>query len=427
MKTIIYSILILLSINACTEDKPKKTTKHESKTVTAPSKKLYKSYMPENIKLDDILFVAIDAHADASLAINHLRWSADNYGFNVIALNNVENNDPKFEQHINQAIAQAKQDLNLQSTKVFYIGFSGGARMALMYAQQHQATGVVMIGAGPGKQSKGFNFPLAMISGTRDFNFVEQYYPINSPQVDNPDLITLHWRGKHEWADSSVIDEATSFVLYASTTIGESDLPRKIQLQKAKQAQKNNNLFMYFKELEMISKTSSGPMQSRTLESIQSMRNSSKVESYFKHFNEVLTAEQKRNQIYIKDLDDKPLDWWKETIDKLDKLSNQKQGLEADSYARTKAFLGILLYSKTAAAVGGRSNAKLLPKYLEIYRLIEPQNPDLYFFQAVYRYALGDNTAAIESLRKALQFGFKDDNKLHQSFPQMIITAAQKQ
>jgi len=421
--------MTLLVLSSCSNSEtkksndkiPNKSDKHKTQ------EKTYLAYSPKSIKLEDVLFVAIDAHADAQLALNHLRWSADNYGFNVIALSNVENNDPQFEQHINQAIQQAERDLTIKPKKLFYIGFSGGARMALMYAQRHQAAGTIMLGAGPGRQSNSFNFPLAMITGTRDFNFVEQYYSINSPQVDNSMLITLHWIGKHEWADTTVIDEAISFVLYASNTISEEAIQRKVQLEKAKKAQQNNNLFLYFKELELISKTSSAAMQSKTLESIQSMRNSAKVNQYFKHFNDILIAEQKRNQIYIQDLDNKPLDWWKTTLAKLSKLSNQQHGLEADSYARTQAFLGILLYSKTSAAVSGRGNAKLLPKYLEVYRMIEPENPDLYFFEAKYKYALGDNNSTIKSLRKSLQYGFKDNNKLHQSFPQMIISAAQKQ
>ena len=426
MKAIVYSILILLVISACTEDKPKKTVKQTPKTTTTPSKKLYKSYKPAELKLPEVLFIAIDAHGDANLAIKHFHWAAEQYGFQVIALNNVENNDPKFEQHIQQGIAQAKQDLHINPKYIFLTGFSGGARMALNYAFNHKTQGVIMMGAGPGNQTQSFPFPLAMISGMQDFNFVEQYYPINSPQVQNPNIITLHWQGKHAWPDSSTIADAVSFILYTSTAISEEDINRVPQLKKAKKAQVENNLFLYFKELELISKTSTGEMQSKTLQSIRSMQNSSKVKRYFDHFNEVLTAEQKRNQLYIKYLDEKPLDWWQNTIAELDNLSKNKISLEANSYARTKAFVGILLYSRTAAAVSGRGNAKLLPKYLEVYKIVEPENPDMFYFKALYEYTLGNNKAAIESLKLALKFGFKDDKKLHQTFPQMIISAAKQ-
>ena len=149
-------------------------------------------------------------------------------------------------------------------------------------------------------------------------------------------------------------------------------------------------------------------------------------QQYFQQFNKTLAAEQKRNQIYITDLDEKPLDWWKSTITKLDDLIANNDGINSDSYARTRAFLGILLYSKSAAAVNGRGNAKLLPKYLEVYELLEPENADLFFFKAKYRYALSDNDGAIANLKKALKYGYKDQQKLHQSFPQMIISAAEK-
>ena len=427
MKTFYFSIILFLLLSACTENKSRKATKHITKTTTnTPSKKLYKSYKPANMKLDEVLFIAIDAHADADLAIEHFRWAAEQYGFQVIALNNVENNDPKFEQHILQGIAQAKQDLQINPKYIFLSGFSGGARMALNYAFSHKAQGVIMMGAGPGSQTNSFPFPLAMISGMQDFNFVEQYYPINSPQVQNPDIITLHWQGKHAWPDSSTIADAVSFILYTSTAISEENIIRIPQLEKAKQAQKNNNLFFYFKELELISKTSTGELQEKTKNSIASIQQSPKAQHYFTQFNNSLVTEQTRNQNYIKDLDEKPLDWWKTNIAKLDDLIAADNGINANSYARTRAFLGILLYSKTNAAISGQGNAKLLLKYFEIYELLEPENPDLFFFKAKYAYVISDNDGTISNLKKALKFGYNDNLKLQQNFPQVIISAAEK-
>jgi len=427
MKTLFLSLFILLLLNACTENKPKKTSKQTTiLTNSKPTKKLFKSYKPTELKLHEVLFVAIDAHADAVLAIKHFRWAAEQYGFQVIALNNVENNDPKFEQHIQQGITQAKQELQINPKYIFLAGFSGGARIALNYASKNKTQGVIMMGAGPGSQSQDFPFPLAMISGIQDFNFVEQYYPINSPQVQNPNLITLHWQGKHAWPDSSTIADAVSFILYTSNVISEENIIRIPQLEKAKQAQKNNNLFFYFKELELISKTSTGELQEKTKNSIASIQQSPKAQHYFTQFNNSLVTEQTRNQNYIKDLDEKPLDWWKTNIAKLDDLIAADNGINANSYARTRAFLGILLYSKTNAAISGRGNAKLLPKYFEIYELLEPENPDLFFFKAKYAYALSDNDGTISNLKKALKFGYNDNLKLQQNFPQVIISAAEK-
>ena len=423
----ILIISIIFLAYSCKEDKSQKQDKQKLKTTNSvPKKKLYKSYSPTDIKHPAVLFVAIDAHADTDLAIKHFRWAAMQYGFRVIALNNVENNDPQYEQHIQQGINQAKQDFQINPTQIFLAGFSGGARMALNFALNNKSQGMIMMGAGPGNQSSAFQFPLAMISGMQDFNFVEQYYPINSPQVENPNIITLHWHGKHEWPDSSTIADAVSFILYASTAISETDIIRVPQLEKAKQAQKENKLFLYFKELELISKTSTGEMQEKTKASIEAIQHSNNAQQYFTRFTNTLTAEQKRNQVYSQELDIKPLDWWKANIIKLDDFIANGKGMNADSYARTRAFLGLLLYSKTAAAVSGHDNAKLLPKYLKIYAFLEPENADLFFFKAKYTYALSDNKATIANLKKAIKYGYKDDLKLQQSFPQIIISAAKK-
>jgi len=427
MKTFVLFLFFLLTLNSCTENKTNKTAIQTNKTISNTTiKKLYKSYQAKELKLSDILFVVIDAHANADKAIQHFRRAADQYGFRLIALNNVENKDPKFEQHIYNAITQAKADLDIHPKFIFLCGFSGGARMALNYAFTHQSQGVIMMGAGPGKQKNTFPFPLAMISGLQDFNFVEQYYPINSPQVQNPNIISLHWKGGHAWPDSSTIVDAVSFVLYSSSALPANKIIRIPQLEKAKKAQKENNMFLYFKQLELISKTSTGKLKEKTKNSIAKMQESTKAQKYFSRFNQSLMAEQKRNQIYIKYLDEKPLDWWKNTIAKLNDLIAVNDGLNSNSYARTKAFLGILLYSKTNAAISGKGNIQLLPKYFVIYELLEPNNADLFFFKAKYAYALNDQKNTISNLKKALELGFNDDLKLYHSFPQMIISTAQK-
>ncbi len=425
MKQLLIFFLSIAMLSCGNNRSHKKPDTNIHKTPKASQEQAYLFYSPENLKLNNALFVVIDAHGDARLALNKLRWSAKTYGFQMIALKNVKNNDPNFEQHISVALQQAQSHLKPSPDKIFYLGFSGGARMAMLYAQKHGASGVVMLGAGPSaKQSVQFPFPLAMISGMRDFNFAEQYYDLNSPQLDNPDLITLHQEGKHEWPDSLHINEAVTFVLVRSGEISPADIDFDVPLKLAAAYKEKKNLFLYFKQLEFIAKTADGDMRQTALQSLDDIRNSAKAQAYFKELGNTIIAAQKRNQYYVSYLDEKPLDWWEKEIDKLNGFIENKQGMYADSYARNKAFLGILLYSRCNAALAGRANAKLLPKYFRIYQMLEPENPDLYYFKARYAYNLGQTEEAIKELRKAINYGFKDEAQLHSTFPQMIITAA---
>ena len=422
MKRIFIFFLSIIMLS-CGNNKSHKKPHTSTRNTPKPTEKAqdYLAYSPENLKLKNALFVVIDAHGDAQLAVNKLRWTSEIYGFRMIALKNVKNNDPQFEQHIASALQQAQP----VPGKIFYLGFSGGARMAMLYAQKHGAAGVVMLGAGPSaRQSVQFSFPLAMISGTRDFNFAEQYYDLNSQQLTNPDLITLYREGKHEWPDSLHINEAVAFVLLRAGEISPGDIDFDMAVKLAAEYKKKKNLFLYFKQLEFIAKTADGDMQQTAQQSLDDMRNNAKAQAYFKELDNTIIAAQKRNRYYVSFLDEKPLDWWEKEIKKLNGFIDNKQGMYADSYARNKAFLGILLYSRCNAALAGRANAKLLPKYLNIYQMLEPENPDLYYFKARYAYNLGQNEEAIKELRKAIKYGFNDEAQLHSVFPQMIITAA---
>lgn len=425
MKTIYSIFLLLILMAACVENKnPEKNDKiHQP---SSPVKTLYELYEPQDIKLPNVLFIVIDAQANTDLALERFHYASDVYGFRVLALKNVKNNTPNFLPEIQQAIKQGKENLSLNSPNIYLVGFSGGARMALKYANANDVKGVMMIGAGPQEHNISFPFSIAMITGTKDFNFIEQYYPITSPQIHNPNLLSLHWPGKHEWPDSSLVEEASSFILYASIAISENEINQEHHISKAKNAQEKQDLFLYFKQLELISKTSTGTLKEKVESSIKSIQKSPKAQSYFSKLNTILVEEQTRKQEYIKNIDMMPLDWWKNTISDLNYKIELNKPLVSDSYSRSKSFLGLLLFSKISQALNGSANAKLTPKYLSVYELIEPNNPDLFFFKAQLSYNLGKNEEAIKNLKDAVNHGFDDIQKMQQSFPAMIVNAAQE-
>jgi len=90
-----------------------------------------------------------------------------------------------------------------------------------------------------------------------------------------------------------------------------------------------------------------------------------------------------------------------------------------DMYRRIKGFWGIACYSLCKQAVS-EQNAEALNKIVSIYRLLEPENSDMFYFSAFPLFWKGNSEAALSSLRKALKAGFSDRNQLKKDFPESI-------
>ena len=64
----------------------------------------------------------------------------------------------------------------------------------------------------------------------------------------------------------------------------------------------------------------------------------------------------------------------------------------------------------------------MLNKILPVYRMLEPDNPDMLYFSAFPFYWNGKNEAALSILKKARQAGFSDISRLKKDFSETITS-----
>ena len=78
--------------------------------------------------------------------------------------------------------------------------------------------------------------------------------------------------------------------------------------------------------------------------------------------------------------------WWNNKIDEIDNIiKTSEDKMQTASYQRTRAYLGIIMYSVTSREIKNTSS-KNIQKYLKIYEKLEPNNPDLIKFKDIYLY-----------------------------------------
>jgi hypothetical protein len=118
------------------------------------------------------------------------------------------------------------------------------------------------------------------------------------------------------------------------------------------------------------------------------------------------------------------LEWWKTELNSLaNKIEQEKDIDSRQMYRRRKGFLGIVCYSYTTKALS-ENHLELANKCIGIYEIVEPKNPDCFFYKAVLFEKKNQAGDAAVALKKALEFGFKDTGKMRKEISKKTLKLA---
>jgi len=191
----------------------------------------YALYLPKNYAPDrrwPIVYV-FDPGAHGKVPIEIMKDAAERSGFIVASSNNSRNGAWKLASEAARAMMKdAEARLAIESHRSYFAGFSGGARVAATVAQLCQcAAGVLLSGAGfrlGSLPSREANFPVFSAVGTYDFNFPEMVrLDAKLESLGYPHFLR-QFEGPHQWAPSSVMDEA--FAWFRLLAMKEGREPR---------------------------------------------------------------------------------------------------------------------------------------------------------------------------------------------------------
>jgi dienelactone hydrolase len=174
------------------------------------------------------IIYAFDPGARGNLPVELIKDAAERYGYIVAGSNNSRNGAWKPEADAAQAMFQdTHARLSVDNHRVYFAGFSGGARLASSLAQRcNCAAGVLLNGAGFSPSSPpaaGAAFSVFAAVGTFDFNYGEV--------VDlDATLGTLRYshslrrfEGPHQWAPANVMEEALAWFRLISMKDGHEE------------------------------------------------------------------------------------------------------------------------------------------------------------------------------------------------------------
>ena len=350
-------------------------------------------YIPDGQRLP--LILAIDPHGDGGLALEKFAGALVDIPVVIAGSEKLRNNYPTFESSLSNLEKDVLAKYPADPEQVLVAGFSGGARMAFFFGVKRKAKGIIMFGAGPGRSiSSAAGTKVYMVSGTRDFNFMEQYLPPFTSLYDEQDHMVDFFRGGHEWPPSENIHDAVAYMLKDDAEFS-GNLPVQIsqyEYGKFDSLMQAGDLFFAGKALEKAwIFAPDGKRKASMSREINELRNQPGWTGYQQKFEGFLHKELMQKQVYTEKLNDPDLSWWTAEIQRLNQNVNAVMDpVEKDYLFRLKGFIGILLYSRINSKLQDGSHTDEVDRLLAIYALAEPASPDLKRFKERVQHLPGE-------------------------------------
>lgn len=199
------------------------------------------------------LIIAIDPHGNGGNAVIKFIGALENVPAIIAGSEKIRNNYAGFNKSIELLFEDIRAKYPVDRDKIIIAGFSGGARMAFHYGANHKVAGIIMYGAGPGKLPEEFGKKrVYTVSGTRDFNFMEQYVPLFSDLKPDGWFFADYFRGSHDWPPVQEINESVVYILRERTNEWDNILDRITvrNLLRSNSLITTNDLFFAGKALE---------------------------------------------------------------------------------------------------------------------------------------------------------------------------------
>jgi tetratricopeptide (TPR) repeat protein len=335
----------------------------------------------------------------------------------IIGSDLIRNNYGNYIQAINEIIDDVSSKPGVSKDRIYIAGFSGGARMAFEFARHSAVKGVLMCSAGPNIQSLAeLPCPIYMIGGTTDFNFPETWMnPLNNQ--DNSNYVTDYFRGTHEWPPVDKLRQGLLYLLAQSGTQEKGLLTREsnILTASADSLWESKDYLMALKAAEKALLFNPGNKKAQDLK--KKITGCKPCTDPINAIEKDLSLEYRITGEYAKMLHQKDSTWWFREIDYITDEIAKNSGNSKDHLQRIKGFLGIMFYSAIGDLINREPDNKQLVHLLAAYQKAEPENPDVYYYRALYAYTQNRKERCREFLQKARNLGFIDSVKLKKDFP----------
>ena len=363
------------------------------------------------------LLLAFDSHARGEMVLEKYRELADRFGF-VLAVSENSKNGLQPTQSLqiaNSTLDDLMSRLNLDPKRLVLTGFSGGARVACLVAQNRtDIAGVIGCAAGYQPDVRGQSFSYYGLVGVEDFNYVEMISLERVLESISPPYWVETWKGGHEWPPVEDMEKAWDWMEFRHMAYGtrardeERIASMKARFEQTIASCKGTDCYDLRKEyhsyLREIEDAESLKAEMRQIASEQSFRDQ-RERQQAQEAREAGLRETCQHDIQVKDLA-----YWQQEIQAMEKRAKPKTE-EGYMHRRVLGFMSLVAYSYSNQSLAANDLASA-EKYVLIYALVDPPNSEHAYFLAKLRMRQGRSEEAMSSLIKTVALGFSDRDRM---------------
>ena len=378
------------------------------------------------------LIIAFDPKGDGKLAVKSMIGGVTNFGFIVAGSNVIRNGYENAEYAFNILFTDIQNRYPVNRNRIYAAGFSGGGRYAQILSQVNtNIKAVISMGAGFSlnpSQPLLNNPPMLFLVGDEDFNYLEIMNSWESLKLAGLRYYILEFHGKHEWPDPDIINEALLWFEFDDCRRDNSrrndpviDKFRGRIIENADRFIMDHDIYRAGKEYEKGIAFLTGLTNTRSLvNDMNHCKESPDYKSASEKLNKALILESRLQKGYISALNLKDTIWWSNEIRKLNQEIDQVEDpFRLSAYKRVKSFISMAAYSLSNSSLKANDLTRA-QKITGIYQMIDPGNPDAYYFRALYYLKTGQYQMAMDLFTKAVNTGFSDFQKARQELPEEI-------
>jgi poly(3-hydroxybutyrate) depolymerase len=392
----------------------------------ADTSQTYGLYLPSNYN-SNISFPVIflfDPHGSGNFALEIFKEAAERYGYIIVASNNSKNGVGDLVYILEVLTRDVFQKYSIDKKRIYTAGFSGGGRVALSLAKESgYVKGVLTAGAGISRlditQLKN-KFDIYAIAGYGDFNYSE--VAAISAQLNGTGwrYVISTFDGGHTWPPTSIINEAVQWFslnamregLLQEDKIFIKEISEKYKYECDSLIKAGQYLDAEITCTKAISFLNAISSVKRFRKLLQKIKDTPEYKQESLQQEQYLQLESGLQSGYLNYLATPDTVWWKRELDNLNNsILNEQNHFARQMYMRMKGFLGIVLYTYINKAFS-ENNLTEIPKFIVVYKKLEPKNPDMFFFTAIMYDRNNEEPMAIAYLEKSIEMGFNDMSKL---------------
>lgn len=406
-------------IQACSTT-PDTTGKMETKTCAADTSIQYSVYAPqakEGEKLPVIIF--FDPHSQGYLPVEAYAKLADKYGYILFGSNNLRNGMTagQTEKIVKGMLEEVLTQYPVDTKRVYMSGFSGGAKIAMMYGlNMPEVHGVAACGGTvvPNVRPDS-TFCYVSLVGNCDFNYLDMQQTLAAFSNMKLPFTSVIFDGKHEWPTAETYE--TVFQAFDINAMHFGLKKTDVDWLKSVYNAMSDSVASYLSDSRFVK---ASEMLMRIEDWYGSIDKDIRLSSYSRSLSESPVFASQVNKIqelslkeirlrgqFIGSVDNRDLDWWKAEVENFKKSIASKDEQVSITSKRLMAYLSMVSYSLANNDILNNDAEKAYKK-LKIYELVDSENPGVYLMFARYYLMINDRDAMTDAYNKALSMGFND-------------------